>query len=159
MIIEIKETCGPLFLRCVEFFTQATDDKVCLFAAGHMTGQAEKIYLGACPAMMCRPSPEYGAWMLTVAAKLSEVYGLEVSLFERPEIADEIWLHRPAYRNNVALLSQLECNSPEWHRKRGLLCGIPSPEIDPAFHERAGYRERCEPAGGPIDGRLSRRSS
>lgn len=139
-----KPTCGPLFLRCLETFTSKTDDKVCVFSAGHMTGQAEKIYLGACSALMVRPSPQYRSWCLFVATTLSAIYGLEVSVFERDEISDEIWLHTMESSGAISELQHLEVNSPGWHARRGLLCGIPDTDIDVYFHKRSGYREPCD---------------
>ena len=143
-----KPTCGPLFLQCVERFAAATDDRVRLISAGHALGQAEKVCLGACPAFMVRPSREYRSWALWVASVLSEVYGLDVSVFDRPDIADEIWMHRHGAQNLVGCLSQMKANTPEWHEYRGFLCGVPDKEIDERFHERRGYRERCEPETG-----------
>lgn len=143
-----KPTCGPLFAEALRSFVNLDSDRadkdVRLFVAGHMTGQAEKIYLGACTAAMFRPSPEYRGFALAALGKLSAIYGLEVSVFERPEIADEIWLHIPEALTEVGELSQLVINSPEWHAVRGRLCGIPENKIDPLFHERRGYREPCD---------------
>lgn len=146
--LETKPTCGPLFAEALRFFASSdvSPDRTHLFFAGHMTGQAEKIYLGACAAAMFRPSPEHRAFELLALAKLSAIYGLEVSVFERPEIADEIWLHHPSARGEVERLSQprLVVNSPEWHEVRGVLCGVPANDIDHRFHERRGYREPCD---------------
>lgn len=143
-----KQTCGPLFLRCLEIFTKRTSNPVCLFSAGHLTGQAEKIYLGACSAAMARPSAEYRPWVLFVATTLSAVYGLEVSVFQRPEIEDEIWIHSKESVGSISNLNLLLVNSPEWHTLRGLLCGIPEASIDFSFHERGGYKEICDKAEG-----------
>lgn len=146
-----KPTCGPLFAEALRLFTgldsdrgMADEERVRLFAVGFMTGQAEKIYLGACTAAMFRASPEYRLFALAALTNLSAIYGLEVSVFERPEIADEIWLHRPSARAELGQLSQLAVNSTEWHALRGKLCGVPDAEIDPLFHERRGYREPCD---------------
>lgn len=139
-----KPTCGPLFADSLSAFTDMSDKEVRPFLAGHLTGLVEKVYLGACPAAMVRPSPEFRGFVLSALSRLSKIYGLEVSVFERPEIADEIWLHRPEYAAAVGELSQLRFESPEWHTNRGLLCGIPLSEIDLEFHKRRGYREPCD---------------
>lgn len=139
-------TCGPLFQECLtHFITKLSGDPLLLFAAGMATGQAEKIYLGACSAAMFRPSPENRAKMIAVAVYLSGKYGLEVSLFERTEIRDEIWLHT---KESTHVLSQClqeeEYNSPGWHYFRGLICGVPLDRIDPEFHLRKGFGEPCD---------------
>src|SRR5688572_26875112 len=110
-------TCGPLFLRAVRHFTCTADphNAVLLFSAGHMCGQAEKIYLGACKAAMFCPSPEYHRWAFNAALYLSKVYGLQVSVFDNTEIADEIWLHTAESSSMLGLLSRAEVNTPEWH--------------------------------------------
>lgn len=137
-------TCGPLFAEALRSFTNLDEGEVRCFCAGHMTGQAEKIYLGACAAAMFRPSPKYRSFALTALMRLSVIYGLQISVFERSEIADEIWLHTPEARDEVGQLSQLRVNSPEWHAVRGALCGVPANKIDHLFHERRGYREPCD---------------
>jgi len=141
-----KTTCGPLFSMCLNKFTDMTDKEVRIFAAGHLTGQAEKVYLGACRAAMVRPSEDYRQWCLTVAIHLSSIYGLEISVFEREEIKDEIWIHRPDARSQVQLLGcpDIEVNSRFWHMIRGDLCGVPPGHIDHQFHERKGYGEVCD---------------
>ena len=126
-----KTTCGPLFLKCIESFVLPSDrvssrDSLKIFSAGHMVGQAEKIYLGVCSAAMFRPSPEYRNWAIEAAIKISGIYGLEVSLFGREEIKD------------------LDVNSSKWHIWRAKLCGIPDYNIDAEFHLRKGYNEPCD---------------
>ena len=139
-----KETCGVIFSRCLKKLTDGETNPVKLFCAGHLTGNAEKIYLGACLASMSRPSPEYHEWLLQCAIVLSSEYGLEVTMFERPEIAEEIWIHKPEAKNSLTRLTQLEYNSLEWHCTRGWLCGIPIEDIDPEFHLRRGFREPAD---------------
>lgn len=141
-----KVTCGILFNKCLNHFTSMlSDDPILLFASGMAVGQAEKIFLGACQAAMFRPSPENQAKMLSVCVYLSGVYGLEVSVFQREEIANEIWLHNGKC---VDLLSRTltteEVNSPIWHTVRGVLCGVPFNQVDLDFHKRRGYREVCD---------------
>lgn len=145
-IIKESVTCGVLFNKCLTHFTSLfSDDLVLLFAAGMATGQAEKIYLGACQAAMFRPSPENHSKMVVVCDYLSSTYGLEVSIFQREEIANEIWLHNSKCTNLLSkILTTEEVNSPIWHTVRGMLCGVPFNQVDMDFHERKGYRENCD---------------
>lgn len=149
--VEEKTTCGPLFNQCL---TQIHDawlgscfptDSSGLIVAGHALGQAEKIHLGACSAAMFRPStPILRGWILQVCAILSGVYSLEISVFEREEIADEIWIHTPESRHLISRLAHIEYNSQEWHTLRGKLCGVPPSQIDCEFHLRKGFGEPCD---------------
>lgn len=139
-----KTTCGPLFLRCLEEFADNQECELRAFSAGHMVGQAEKIYLGACSAAMFRPSPSYREWAVIAAIKISAIYGLQVSVFEREEIKDEIWIHKKTLNWEISLLNGLDVNSPEWHSLRGRLCGIPEYDLDPNFHLREGYNLPCD---------------
>lgn len=139
-----KPTCGPLFEQAWKKATSMTDDPVLLFSAGHICGQAEKIYLGACSAAMFRPTPENNKFVLSLAVYLSSIYGLEVSVFERQEIRDEIWIHSPKITQGIALLRVLVHNSPEWHYFRGVWCGVPDNQIDHEFHLRKGYNQPCD---------------
>lgn len=139
-------TCGPLFLSALEHFKPLCGgDFIKSFAAGHMTGQAEKIYLGACPAAMFRPTLEYRDWCLACCMYLSSLYGLEVSVFDSPGLEDEVWIHKPSHTGVVGSIQNEAPNSPSWHYLRGLLCGISQSDIDPEFHLRKGYREACIP--------------
>lgn len=140
-----NQTCGPLFQKCLEQAVQFETDPTCLFACGHVTGQAEKIYLGACSAAMFRPSLEFRDSVLKACILCSSVYSLEVSVFEREEITDEIWLHTANVRDFLGWSMQnVEYNSPNWHWIRGTLCGIPETVIDTEFHLRKGFKETCD---------------
>lgn len=143
-----KVTCGPLFQKCLAYFTSHySDDLTLLYAAGMASGQAEKIYLGACQAAMFRPSKEHHGKMLAVCVYLSGVYGLEVSVFNRPEIWNEIWLHTDKCGHLLYnTLHNEDVDSPIWHTVRGMLCGVPFNQIDSDFHLRRGYREDCDKA-------------
>lgn len=141
-----KATCGPLFQKCLSYFTSHySSDLILLFAAGMALGQAEKIYLGACQAAMFRPSKENHGKMLAVCVYLSGIYRLEVSVFNRPEIWNEVWLHTNKCGHLLYnTLQNEDVNSPIWHTVRGMLCGIPYNQIDLDFHLRRGYREDCD---------------
>ncbi len=139
-----KPTCGPLFLKCLEEFAGDSTPLLMSFSAGHMVGQAEKIYLGACSAAMFRPSPEYREWLIVAAVKISIIYDLEVSCFDIDEIRDEVWLHSKTCKQELHRLMMLQVNSPNWHYIRGKLCGIPTDKIDTEFHLRKGYNQPCD---------------
>lgn len=138
-----NQTCGPLFLECVKEFVSDIN-LMKIFSAGHMTGQAEKIYLGACAAAMFRPNPEYQEWALVAALKIANIYKLEVSVFEREEMKNEIWIHAPTATREIAMLKDVDFNSPEWHTLRGRLCGVPEYNLDTEFHLRYGYNIPCD---------------
>lgn len=139
-----QQTCGPKFSAALSYFARITQDPVQLFSAGHMTGQAEKVYLGACTAAMFRPSLEYSAWAFQAAVYLAGLYGLSVSTFGREDIADEIWIHRTNRTENVQNIQFEDFNSSAWHILRGMLCGVPIGEIDTEFHLRKGYAKPCD---------------
>lgn len=142
-----KVTCGVLFQKAMtQIIQKVGNDPVLLFCSGHVCGQAEKIYLGACSAAMFRPSTEEHRNNLLISVIIcSAVYELEVSVFEREEIQDEIWLHTPKAGPILAdCLNNDPVNSVSWHYLRGLMCGIPQESIDHEFHLRKGYRQPCD---------------
>lgn len=87
---------------------------------------------------------QYRSWALVAAVKISEIYGLEVSVFERDEIKDEIWIHTSTVTPQIYQLTILDVNSDDWHYLRDRLCGIPEYKIDPQFHLRKGYNQPCD---------------
>lgn len=140
------KTCGPMFLSLLESFASDPDtssDPVRLFSAGHMAGQAEKIYLGACSAAMFRPSSEHFAWMKSALNRIAPVYDLNTGWL-RYEGVEELWLVRGESSLIFERLTETDVNSPEWHVLRGLLCGVPFVDIDTAFHARKGYAAPCD---------------
>lgn len=142
------------------------------FAAGFVTGQAEKVYLGACVAAMFRPSEDRLSLMRELLDDITPRYGLTVvwmgwprggkrgymGQVAVPEPSDplhdgprvefeaefEAWICRPASAPVVARMRLLTRNSPEWHTLRAMLCGVPVGEVDVRFHERVGAGERCD---------------
>lgn len=141
-----KPTCGPLFETAWKKAVTSTDDPILLFSAGHMCGQAEKIYLGACNGAMFRPSTDEGyAFVFNFALFLARVYGLSVSTLDViEECKDEIWIHKAESTQTIESLRHIQINSPKWHEIRGRLCGIPSNQIDSMFHLRKGYNKPCD---------------
>lgn len=137
-------TCGPLYKAGLESFTGMAPDKIRAFAAGFVSGQAEKVYLGACRAAMFRPSAENAPWLLGVVREVAERYGLHVEQLPTSR-GVEIWLCRSTCAAfTVSHLPEIAENSEDWHEVRGALCGIPPSLIDRRFHERAGWGEACD---------------
>lgn len=137
-----KTTCGPLYFEGVKKYAGDNRASIRLFAAGFVSGEAEKVYLGACKAAMFRPSPEYQPMVQSIVFDVSRRYSLKVAALE----PDEIWLLRDADAAQLFQnLKEVERDSPMWHWIRGTLCGVPVNEIDAQFHERKGYGERCDP--------------
>lgn len=139
-----ETTCGPLYQDGLLAFTGMDPAKIPIFAAGFVSGEAEKIFLGACSAAMFRPSEEWHDTVMGIVDDVSSRYGLFVE--ELPTSRGvEIWLClSPAVQLSIRMLPTLGENSPEWHQRRGLLCGIPSHQIDYQFHKRSGFGEPCD---------------
>lgn len=114
------------------------------FACGFVAGQAEKVFLGVCPAAMFRPSRDNFEWHLQEVKAIAIEYGLMVTVLnsESPDTPQEIWIHR----HDFALGSWAEHapNSIPWHRLRAAACGIPENEVDSHYHCRDGYGETCD---------------
>ena len=138
-----RKTCGPLYKEAILKYAGGDPDKEYLFAAGFVSGEAEKVYLGACPAAMFRPSSDNLWWLREVVIDVMRRYGLW-----HWQIGDELWIFRPDYFDQLKELEDLheakEVNTPRWHGLRAELCGVPEAEIDLAFHEREGYGEPCD---------------
>lgn len=139
-------TCGVLFEKVWRQVIETVKDPLLLFASGHVCGQSEKIYLGACSAAMFRPSTEEGyRGLLETVEICSMVYGLRIRvLFPDDPTRREIWIFRPDSWNLIVSLEYEEYNSPSWHILRGLLCGVPLESIDAEFHLRSGFSEPCD---------------
>lgn len=141
-----KVTCGVLFEKVWRQVIEMTSDPILLFASGHVCGQSEKIYLGACSAAMFRPSTEEGFRGLLATVEIcSLVYGLRIRVLFPDDLGKrEIWIFRPDNDGLIASLEDEEYNSPSWHILRGLLCGVPLDSIDAEFHLRKGFAEPCD---------------
>jgi hypothetical protein len=135
-----KKTCGPMYEEALRRYTSMDPGLIGVFAAGFISGQAEKVYLGACRGAMFRPSAD--RWPIIMAAVMDVVnrYGLKYQ-----ELPEEIWILRDDTAVHwLAELSDCEPNSPRWHRIRARLCGVPLSETDEQFHLRSGHGERCD---------------
>ena len=130
-----ERTCGPMFMEALEAAKKATTDPLELFSWGHLTGQAEKVYLGACYAAMFRPGTTERDRFVERLRAICEIYGLSyMALGTKRGV--EFWIHRVGYLHRVGRLKDLTEDSPEAHALRGFLCGVPADEIDRQFHER-----------------------
>lgn len=135
-----QKTCGPLYLEALEKYTGGDEKLVRCFAAGFVSGEGEKVYLGASPAAMFRPSErQYGSMIREVLNDVAARYELTWT-----RILGEYWIYRGQYAQQIDELRFLEIDSPEWHRLRAKLCGVPEVEVDEHFHMRKGYGESCD---------------
>lgn len=138
-----KTTCGPLYLAALEKYTGMSAVAVRTFTAGFVSGQAEKVYLGACLAAMFRPSGNRLPMVQEVVADVARRYGLIVQELETAD-GVEVWLCRDEDAQTSICLLGMTPQGPDWHGARGRLCGVPEDEIDSAFHERDGAGQRCD---------------
>ena len=86
-----KQTCGPLYQKQLDYYAKGDPFLMRAFAAGFVTGEAEKIYLGACAAAMFRPSKQHLDTLFRIALKASETYELSIRVLNCPD-ETEIWL-------------------------------------------------------------------
>ena len=135
-----SKTCGVYYKEAISHFTGGDPEKMFIFDAGNCRGQAEKIFLGACKAMIARPPMDWRSRYLEIAEYFAHMYGLVLT-----HIGDEVWMSCPENKGEVEKIMMMEENSPEWHALRGALCGVPSEGIDLVFHLREGYGERTLP--------------
>src|ERR1039458_9122668 len=128
---ELKPTvrCGDLFLGLVRRFTGSDhcDSDACRqFSYGHMTGLAEKVYLGACQAAMNAPTHDDVNWMRSAHSLIADQYGL-LTFEKRRNRVTELWFVKGA-ASYAALAAGVDDNAT-----RGALCGIPALGIDPDY--------------------------
>ncbi len=139
-----KVTCGPMYKEGLEKYAGTEPVSQHCFAAGFVSGQAEKVYLGACSMAMFRPSQDRSGMIEQILDDVCPRYGLAWR-----KIEGEYWITREGCEHRFGHLEAFplrpNINGPEWrHRFRGLLCGVPDCEIDEKFHERKGAGERCD---------------
>ena len=111
-------------------------------AVGHMRGQAEKVYLGACKAFMIRPAADWFQWAIDAMTMVCIHYHLHLAI---DTTHGEIWgcKDTATYQTLRTLQTHVEVNSAHWHGIRARLCGVET--VDMYYHERHGYGQRCEP--------------
>lgn len=115
-------------------------------AVGHMRGQAEKVYLGACSAFMIRPAEDWWGWSVEAMALVCLHYGLR--LYADAE-SGEVWGCKDeiVVTQLETLRHHVQVNSSLWHGRRAWLCGVE--KVDVYYHKREGYGQRCEPEEVP----------
>jgi hypothetical protein len=126
-----------VFLECPE-----DPPGFALFSLGSMQGEASKVALGACAAFMVRPAPDWWDWSQQAMQLICDHYGL---LLHADPRQGEIWGVRPEWLGPLEHALSQPVNGPDWHRERGMLCGIRPSEIDLHYHTRDTYGVRCEP--------------
>ena len=158
-VASARPTCGTLYRLFEEqcpflaFLHPAAiphgDVRLADRALGHMRGQAEKVYLGACCAFMIRPASDWFAWAQAAMTYTCEHYGLVLHI-ARDE--GELW-GRTAdsiAKHAMDALEKEPKNTETWHALRAELCGIPREQLDTEYHQRAGWGTRCEPLNWQI---------
>lgn len=135
----MKKTCGDLYLEAITKLETDLERRV--FAKGFVSGQAEKVYLGACQAAMFRPSDTTFDFILSDVQEVCERYKLHYFVFYLASII-EIWIYRSGFQ--IGAWYEFAKDSPEWHKCRAIACGIPESEIDVNFHERKSYNQPCD---------------
>jgi len=141
MGIDMTTTCGPLFKQAFEYAQKESRDGLEFFSWGHLTGQAEKVWLGTCSAFMVRPS-SIGDIERPVESRLrqrvqaiTEIYGLEHEAILTNR-GVEYWVFRRDKYDLIRLLMEDPNDSKMAHFIRGVLCGVPASELDLHFHRR-----------------------
>ena len=129
------KTCTDLFDEAVAIAYHSTADPVALISWGHLIGQSEKVWLGACDAFMCRPPATDGEEFRRRAILVANIYGLQIAPLSTSR-GIEYWLHRPSAHKQIEEMAEMAPNAPGTHRARGLLCGIPPSSIDTKYHQR-----------------------
>ena len=130
-----QPTCGPLFRKAFDTLQEIDDSPLHMFSGGHLVGQAEKVWLGACSAFMCRPTEdEFAAFIIRVKI-VSGIYGLIWSILDTTK-GREIWVYKENTTPLINILRLHNGDNPTGHFIRGILCGVPTCDIDVAFHTR-----------------------
>ena len=136
--------CNHLFGRLVEHFTGFDPRPKSLhhrrqiepFIAGFMTGQAEKVYLGVCPACVAIPRLDDFDWCFKQCGEIAAVYKLHLRVWKH-DGKGEVWFLNDTGLKLWAVLQQTLANNPDdnpaINRCRAQLCGIPLDATDPEY--------------------------
>lgn len=149
-----KKTCGVYYKEGLDHYNTSVDAKIA-FTSGFVSGQAEKVFLGACRAAMFRPSEKNHPMLLEIVKDVTKRYELYFSEKEysiwHPSLQvverfREFWIYKdPQVAIALgSLFSGETANSEVWHYSRAILCGIPTTDIDLKFHNRKGFGEDCD---------------
>ena len=97
------------------------------FWLGFCAGQAEKVWLGVCPAFMVRPDDDQRDDRTEQVHRVADEYGLTVTAID-----NELWVHRSNF--DCGQWVSYAKNSIDYHRARAAACGIPKVDVD--YHKR-----------------------
>lgn len=148
-----QKTCGEFYLETVREFCQTDADRMA-FTAGAIYGQAEKVFLGACPAAMFRTQETNFSAVLDIVHRICQRFELQQRVinyswpskpgddcFPAEHSAREIWIFKPNESRKFAKWLEYPPNSVLWHCHRADDCGIPNSMVDPFFHQRKGFNK------------------
>lgn len=130
-----------LFAELMERFTDDEPLAQTVFAAGFVTGQAEKVCCGACKAAMFRPeTPAHDEMLGEIIKDIADKYGL---FWDRYLFQGEVeyWIATTTWWflvDRMTDLGETGCNTPAWHMHRALLCGVDPQQIDLEYHKGKG---------------------
>ena len=136
-----EKTCGEFYKEAIQKYGM-TESTYWAFAAGFVSGQAEKVFIGACRAAMFRPSVYKMEQLIEIVCEIANRYSLTAR-----RLADEIWIWRTgdgAVEIDLERMIGMPSNNWLWHAIRADLCGISLRQFDPKFHERDGYGQDCD---------------
>ena len=141
MINRNRLVCGELFEKSFRASVgpEPTLENVKIWHRAFATGQAEKIYLGACHGAMFRVGPEWFTACVTIDLEVAKIYLLEFTT-----INGELWLMDEVGYDLIRKMLECPINSPEWHLTRAAICGIPTDKIDIFYHHRKGYLNKAD---------------
>lgn len=166
MSVTTRPTCGSLYRAFEEecqtlgFMQPAAiphgDVRLADRAIGHMRGQAEKVFLGACQAFMIRPGPDWFDWATLAMEYVCVHYGLEMTF---APLVGELWgcTSADVAEEVSRLMTYKRPNTILWHTRRAAWCGVK--EVDREYHKRAEYGKPCEPLPTMATGRLEGRDA
>ena len=133
-----NQTCMVAFREVSEYYSQGIESRKRIFTIGYWSAQAQIVSLDLCKAAMFRPNIERHPWVFTDLPDITSRYDLVLSEVSYDD-KRELWISKIGTIDEIAKLYYVSVNSVEWHKRRGLLCGVPENEIDSDFHKRHGY--------------------
>lgn len=128
-------------LRCRTMFNHVLKSVTDIgnFYLGVIVGYAEKLRLGAFDAFMLRPdSSDLNMVLSLLESDQIAPYNICVrQVLARNEVPRvEIWVSLASFPLDERIddWNNEPINSPKWHKKRGLLLGIPETQINENYH-------------------------
>jgi len=145
--------CGVLYQQNLDKFVAGSKERFSAFTAGYICGQAEKVHLGTCSAAMFRVGEEHWQHVVKLVTGIAKRFNLRLMMYvSHVSGVREIWLldGTPATLRFYRRMANVECDTPEYHLIRALLCGVSSHRVDLEYHQRPGYNEECDKVR-PVD--------